>query len=172
MNRKVKLIGRVKKMNGSLFEMMSERRRFCSIIGPRIMPRTNGLPWYPYLVRINPAMPKKNATNTSNIEFWIAYEPTQHSRKIQGSKYFLGRRSILTKRLASPNPTRSVTIEATKNPANSVLTSLELSTKRFGPGYRPQIMSAPRIIAVTASPGIPSVSIGIKAPPQTPLAPA
>ena len=39
----------------------------------------------------------------------------------------------------------------------------------IGPGFRPWMYSAPMITAVTASPGMPSVIIGMYAPPTAAL---
>ena len=88
-----------------------------------------------------------------------------HKMKIMGVRMGLG--MLMTRAIYfMANKPNSRKIKLAMNiPAKMAYTTSELSLNSNGPGRNPCSISAPRKIAVTESPGIPSVSRGINAPP-------
>ena len=88
-----------------------------------------------------------------------------------GVKIVFGTLNTFVKRRMQENPRSTMIVLATNIPRKIVYTRTLFVLKSIGPGVRPWIVSAPIMMAATASPGTPSVSIGIIAPPVTPLFP-
>ncbi len=68
-------------------------------------------------------------------------------------------------------PKTTIAIFATNIPRKMGYTRVVCSVNNRGPGCKHCTVRAPIMIAATASPGTPMVSIGISAPPVTPLFP-
>ena len=76
---------------------------------------------------------------------------------------------IFTKSFTPSMPTISIARFASSSAANTPYTTPSSSTYIIGPGVMPFMMNAPNSTAVTESPGTPSDSSGIIAPPEQPL---
>ena len=68
-----------------------------------------------------------------------------------------------------PRPIRSMKNWTMTNPAKKVYVMGAYLVKSSGPGWRPWMMRPPMSTAVTDSPGMPSVSVGMREPPVTAL---
>jgi hypothetical protein len=67
-------------------EMMRERRRLSSTIGPRTMARIRGAASYPKYLIMRPTIPKINITTTSPRLLFRLYDPMRQKRRIIGPK--------------------------------------------------------------------------------------
>ena len=91
---------------------------------------------------------------------------------MMGSRISFGTLVSFTKRRISEYPMQAMMILASSRPIKIAYTSGAFSMNSSGPGCRPCTISAPIMMAVAPSPGMPRVSTGIKAPPLTALFPA
>ena len=86
--------------------------------------------------------------------------PTTDSTRISGSKMGLGvcTTRVKTRMPLSPNTRRKTLASASEPTVNQNRCGVSIIS--IGPGFRPWMLMAPMITAVTASPGMPRVIIG------------
>ena len=99
----------------------------------------------------------------------IAYAPTSDSTSMHGIKKYFSTEMIFEKRLTPSIPTMRNARFAASIAPNTAYTISRCSTNIIGPGWKPCMIKAPMSTAVFESPGTPSESIGIIAPPEHPL---
>jgi hypothetical protein len=150
-------------------ERTSDCRKYCSTIPPRMNPSIKGAVGIPNLFIIYPIKPNITKTQTSKSEFLTLKVPTIAKHKIMLTKIGFGHETTLAKYLAPNKPNTKNKIFDNKRIINMEETISGFCSNNIGPGASPWSINAPINMAVTTSPGIPKVNIGIIAPPVAAL---
>lgn len=117
-------------------------------------------------------MPIASKMYRSVVRLFKTNVPTTHSTKIIGTKICVGTWVIFTKNRMPANCVISIANDAMKNATNMPPTMFGSSTISSGPGVMPCTINADNNTAVTAEPGMPNATVGIKSPPTVELFPA
>ena len=137
MIKQAKLIGLSIKVDQSPFDSMSARLRLLSNNGPSIIPNTIGAMENESLRSMNPTIPAIISTHISNMEFFIAKEPTRLNTIIAGMRKRFGK-PISFAKIRAPNSPRN----SMKTTESSRLRKIEETNgiccwNKSGPGRNP-----------------------------------
>ena len=140
-----------------------------SPIGPKMRARTTAAVLRPILRMRYPMTPKMNMRTTSTKLLLMAKEPTTQRTKMHGMRMASEILAMCAKMRQPPSPMRSMKNCTMTKPAKKVQVIGAYFVKSSGPGWRPWMMRPPMRTAVTDSPGMPRVSVGMSEPPVTAL---